>query len=233
MRRKNIGRTFITIIIIVLLAYAIIDSINKSILQYEKQESDLESKIEQQEEKTEEGLSIKNSPPIARVGEDRTMEAGSTIVLSAYGSTDPDGDELIYTWDLGDERIAEGIMVQVQYPNPGEYIVTLTVSDSLEESKDSFKLMVTELISKAPTITLEIIEGPFLETGFCVYRVRANISGDPLPKLYFNRDDGLPANDNIAQVNLTKEETEFTLIASAENEVGKTVKIITLKNTCY
>lgn len=233
MRRKNIGRTFITIIIIVLLAYAIIDSINKSILQYEKQESDLESKIEQQEEKTEEGLSIKNSPPIARAGEDKKIEAGSTIILSAYRSTDPDGDELIYTWDLGNERIAEGIMVQVQYPDPGEYIVTLTVSDSLEESKDSFKLIVTELISKAPTITLEIIEGPFLETGFCVYRVRANVSGDPSPKLYFNRDDGLPANDNIAQVNLTKEETEFTLIASAENEIGKTVKIIILKNTCH
>jgi cell division protein FtsL len=60
MRRKNIGRTFITIIIIVLLAYAIIDSINKSIWQYEKQESDLESKIEQEKEKTEEELSIGN-----------------------------------------------------------------------------------------------------------------------------------------------------------------------------
>jgi hypothetical protein len=233
MRRKNIGRTFITIIIIVLLAYAIIDSINKSIWQYEKQESDLESKIEQEKEKTEEELSIGNSPPIAIAGEDMIIEAGSTIILSAYRSTDPDGDELIYNWDLGDERIAEGIMVQVQYPDPGEYIITLTVSDSLEESKDSFKLTVTEPISKAPAIKLEIIEGPFLETGFCVYRVRAYVSGDPPPKLYFNRDDGLPANDNIAQVNLKKEENEFTLIASAENKVGKTVKIITLKNTCH
>ncbi|GAH23220.1 unnamed protein product, partial [marine sediment metagenome] len=69
--------------------------------------------------------------------------------------------------------------------------------------------------------------------GFCVYRVRAYVEGDPFPKLYFNRDDGLPANDNIAQINLTKEGEKFTLIATAENEFGKAVEKITLINTCH
>lgn len=235
MKKKNIGRTIITIVVIVLLIYAIINSINESIWDRQKQESELESRIEKQKEKTEETkeeISIKNSPPVVRAGEDRTIEAGSTITLSAYRTTDPDGDDLTYMWDLGDERIAEGIIVQVQYSNPGEYLITLTASDRRVESKDSFTLIVLESISK-PAITFEIIEGPFLETGFCVYRVRAYVEGDPSPEFYFNRDDGLPINDKIAQINLTKEEKQFTLIATAENKFGKVVEEITLENTCH
>ncbi len=236
MKKRKTGRAIITIIIVVLLIYTIVDSINKSIRDRQKQESELESRIEKQKERTEETekLNIENSPPVVRAGEDRKIETNSTIILSAYRSTDPDGDDLTYMWDLGDERVAEGIMVQVQYPNVGEYTVTLTASDGLAESKDSFALIVTEsTLDKAPTITLEVIEGPFLETGFCVYRVRAYVEGGPFPKLYFNRDDGLPANDRIAQVNLAKEEEKFTLIATAENEFGKAVKKITLINTCH
>lgn len=235
MKKRKTGRAIITIIIVVLLIYAIVSSINKSIWDRQKQEAELESRIEKQKEKTEETkeeINTKNSPPIARAGEDREIETNSTIILSAYRTTDPDGDDLTYMWDLGDERVAEGIMVQVQYQNPGDYLITLTASDGFAESKDSFTLTVLESINK-PTITLEIIEGPFLETGFCVYRVRAYVKGDPFPKLYFNRDDGLPANDNIAQVNLTKNEKEFTLIATAENEFGKAVEKITLTNTCH
>lgn len=235
MKKRKTGRAIITIIIVVLLIYAIVSSINKSIWDRQKQESELESRIEKQKEKTEETkeeINTKNSPPIARAGEDREIETNSTIILSAYRTTDPDGDDLTYMWDLGDERVAEGIMVQVQYQNPGAYLITLTTSDGFVESKDSFTLTVLESINK-PTITLEIIEGPFLETGFCVYRVRAYVEGDPFPKLYFNRDDGLPANDNIAQINLTKEGEKFTLIATAENEFGKAVEKITLINTCH
>ncbi len=235
MKKRKTGRAIITIIIVVLLIYAIVSSINKSIWDRQKQEAELESRIEKQKEKTEETkeeINTKNSPPIAIAGEDREIEINSTIILSAYRTTDLDGDDLTYMWDLGDERVAEGIMVQVQYQNPGDYLITLTASDGFAESKDSFTLTVLESINK-PTITLEIIEGPFLETGFCVYRVRAYVKGDPFPKLYFNRDDGLPANDNIAQVNLTKNEKEFTLIATAENEFGKAVEKITLTNTCH
>lgn len=235
MKKRKTGRAIITIIIVVLLIYTIVSSINKSIWDRQKQEAELESRIEKQKEKTEETkeeINTKNSPPIAIAGEDREIEINSTIILSAYRTTDLDGDDLTYMWDLGDERVAEGIMVQVQYQNPGDYLITLTASDGFAESKDSFTLTVLESINK-PTITLEIIEGPFLETGFCVYRVRAYVKGDPFPKLYFNRDDGLPANDNIAQVNLTKDEKEFTLIATAENEFGKAVEKITLTNTCH
>jgi len=234
MKKRKTGRAIITIIIVVLLIYAIVNSINKSIWDRQKQESELESEIEKQKERTEETekLNIENSPPIARAGEDRKIETNSTIILSAYRSTDPDGDDLTYMWDLGDERVAEGIMVQVQYQNPGDYLITLTALDEFAESKDSFTLTVLESTSK-PTIILEIIEGPFFETGFCVYRVRAYVKGDPSTEFYFNRDDGLPANDRIAQVNLAKEEEKFILIATAENEFGKAVEKITLTNTCH
>jgi hypothetical protein len=40
-----------------------------------------------------------NRTPIARAGPDVIVKAGTTVSLSALGSTDPDGDPLRYEWE--------------------------------------------------------------------------------------------------------------------------------------
>ncbi|MCY4263027.1 MAG: PKD domain-containing protein, partial [Candidatus Dadabacteria bacterium] len=39
-----------------------------------------------------------NRPPEADAGDDMTLEAGATVTLDGSGSSDPDGDDLTYSW---------------------------------------------------------------------------------------------------------------------------------------
>lgn len=57
--------------------------------------------------------------------------------FDASGSSDPDGDDLGYAWDLGDGRTATGRVVSVTYAAPGERIVRLVVTDTHGASSDA------------------------------------------------------------------------------------------------
>jgi len=51
------------------------------------------------------------------------------ITFDASSSYDPDGTIVKYEWDFGDGSKAEGKVVTHAYSKPGEYVVTLTVTD--------------------------------------------------------------------------------------------------------
>jgi len=51
------------------------------------------------------------------------------VEFSATGSSDPDGDSLIYHWDVGDGTIYSVAEFTHTYPGDGSYTATLTVSD--------------------------------------------------------------------------------------------------------
>ena len=54
------------------------------------------------------------------------------VSMSAEGSSDPDGDPLIYAWDFGDGSSApEGVVVDYEYTTAGAYSARLTVDDQL------------------------------------------------------------------------------------------------------
>ena len=70
-----------------------------------------------------------NHPPVAEAGAD--VATGSLFVaFDGSGSTDADGDPLIYSWSFGDGSApALGRQVTHAYPRSGVFPVTLTVDD--------------------------------------------------------------------------------------------------------
>ena len=73
-----------------------------------------------------------NSYPIARISPSNPkIQANETIVFSASDSTDPDGDDLSFTWTFeGDSMQYEGETVERKYDEGGSYSVMLSVTDT-------------------------------------------------------------------------------------------------------
>lgn len=88
--------------------------------------------------------------------------------------------------------------------------------------------------NSAPTIKLEIYEGPTYHAGddVCYYRVKAVVTGKPTPTVKFSKDDsGGVWGTKKAQVNIHRGET-YTLKATAKNSEGEDTDSITLTWGC-
>jgi len=75
-----------------------------------------------------------NTPPQASAGEDISLCLESQlekykVIFDAGGSSDSDGDRLVYYWNFGDDKKAEGKIVSHIYQKGGQYRVNLTVDD--------------------------------------------------------------------------------------------------------
>jgi PKD repeat protein len=69
-------------------------------------------------------------PPVAAINGPFAGQEGSSIAMSAAGSTDPDGDALTYLWSFGDGESGTGLGVSHTYVQDGNYTVRLIVRDS-------------------------------------------------------------------------------------------------------
>jgi hypothetical protein len=84
-----------------------------------------------------------NEPPVAEAGPDQTLECTgdlTSVSLDGSESSDPDGDELSYSWSLGDTELStdESPTVDLGY---GTHAITLTVTDS-EGASDTDEVTV-------------------------------------------------------------------------------------------
>lgn len=97
-----------------------------------------------------------NTPPIANAGPNNACCADKRASFSASGSSDPDGDQLTYTWNFGDGTQKQGENVTHAYTYEGSYNAMLTVNDQsgglCGRSTDSFVVRIKENLS--PVITV-------------------------------------------------------------------------------
>jgi hypothetical protein len=70
-----------------------------------------------------------NHAPTANAGTNQTAHAFESFLLNGSGSTDPDGDELIFEWKDADGIIVGNAAEVTDARGPGTYTFTLTVSD--------------------------------------------------------------------------------------------------------
>ena len=70
--------------------------------------------------------------PVARITPSNPkIQINETISFSGTDSTDADDDALSFVWSFdGDSKNYEGATIDRNYPDKGEYLVTLTVTDS-------------------------------------------------------------------------------------------------------
>lgn len=93
---------------------------------------------------------VNNHRPWADPGPTRNSVEGSSVPFTAYGSVDPDGNALTYSWDFGDGSATQtGYAVSHVFALAGTYTVTLTASDgSLSRSRSALVI-----VAPAPTPT--------------------------------------------------------------------------------
>ncbi|MEA2564450.1 MAG: hypothetical protein QOH06_5954 [Acidobacteriota bacterium] len=75
-----------------------------------------------------------NDPPVAAASANPTSgPVPLAVTFSAAGSSDPEGDSLLYFWDYGDgslEEVTASVQIQHSYAAAGTYVATLHARDS-------------------------------------------------------------------------------------------------------
>ncbi|WP_456446305.1 PKD domain-containing protein, partial [Thiolapillus sp.] len=101
-----------------------------------------------------------NQAPVADAGADQTVSLGS-VELDGSASSDPDGDTLLYAWEIVDEPEdgvailtgAETVRPTLHIEAPGQYVVSLRVSDGqLESPPDT---VVIQTVNRPPVAVIE------------------------------------------------------------------------------
>ena len=94
---------------------------------------------EDDDEDTNEPVASSGNAPVAKITPSNPkIQINETISFSASGSSDEDGDDLSFFWNFeGDSKEYEGRDIDRNFPDKGEYLVTLTVTDSTGLSDDS------------------------------------------------------------------------------------------------
>lgn len=98
-----------------------------------------------------------NEAPNAVAGLDVEVDLGESVTLSGDDSSDPDDDELTYSWDLGDSTTSSGKTVTHTYQKTGTFTVTLTVNDGELTDTDALTVAVA-----SPSYSDSIVISEFL-----------------------------------------------------------------------
>ncbi|WP_378177115.1 cellulase family glycosylhydrolase [Aquimarina sp. SS2-1] len=98
-----------------------------------------------------------NRPPVARFTSNITSgDAPLTVSFDASTSSDPDGDNLTFSWNFGDGTTATGESISHLFTDVGEYQVILTVSDGTLSDTETLTITVNDPDVNTPVVTANI-----------------------------------------------------------------------------
>ncbi len=100
-----------------------------------------------------------NAHPKANAGDDKTVSINQDVVLDGSKSYDPDGNipslSSAFIWKEGLNVLGQGKIIKTRFPKPGEYTVTLEVTDAngaLSSDTVNVKVNKKERCGGTPTI---------------------------------------------------------------------------------
>lgn len=96
-------------------------------------------------EKVEEAA--ENRAPVALISSPKDgslFYINDSIIFSANGSFDPEGEDVVFTWDFGDGNEGHGKVVKHAYNTTGEYIIVLYATDGKKNSTYSTSVKIIE-----------------------------------------------------------------------------------------
>ena len=97
------------------------------------------------------GCLTANLPPVASFAAGQLTGTVPLIVtFDARTSVDADGTILSYHWTFGDGKTAVGDQVAHMFTSPGEYVVTLTITDD-DGAKHSVSKTITGIEAPPPS----------------------------------------------------------------------------------
>ncbi|WP_239113360.1 PKD domain-containing protein [Shimia biformata] len=97
---------------------------------------------------------IVNEAPVPLFDAPAIVAAGQTVAFDAGASVDPDGAITGFQWDFGDGNTGQGVTGLHVYSEPGDYEVTLTVTDAADVENSQARLSQTVTVNPAPMAAL-------------------------------------------------------------------------------
>ncbi|MGM0546117.1 MAG: PKD domain-containing protein [Bacteroidota bacterium] len=173
--------------------------------------------------------STNEAPSAVADSDEQTIDIGQEVTLDATGSSDPDGDDLSFEWDLD---APSGSSVQLSDDGDeaptftpdvtGDYLATLTVSDGNGESDQDDITITAE--SDIVEITDDITEDEtwtsdkkYLVLNYINVRNDAKLTIEPGATVKFASDAGISVDaDNSVLVSAGTSEDPITLTGEQE-----------------
>ncbi len=88
-----------------------------------------------------------NTAPLADAGDDITISSGEVVSFNAGRSRDPDGLINAYLWSFGDGSTSRQINPRHAFHDPGEYRVTLQVTDNGKAARSSEDVVIVKVLA--------------------------------------------------------------------------------------
>ncbi len=163
-----------------------------------------------------------NTPPVPVIGAPAQAEAGQTVTFNASG-TQHNGQLTNIAWDLGDGSSNTGEVVNYAYTTPGDYTVTLTVTD--DQGQSASTTAPIQIIPKAvPDPLTAKISGPTQgQAGQSLaFDGQFSTSAAPLNSIQWDFGDGTSDSGNLVVNHVYQNPGTYTVLLTLVNDLGQT-----------